>query len=38
MHYRTVHEDLIAAFPELGEPYRRLFDDWDNFQGDPPGQ
>jgi hypothetical protein len=38
MHYRTVHEDLLAAFPELREPYRRLFDDWDNFGGEPPGQ
>jgi hypothetical protein len=33
-----VHEDLVKAFPELGEPYRRLFEDWDNFQGQPPGQ
>jgi hypothetical protein len=38
MLYRTVHKGLLAAFPELREPYQRLFDDWDNFEGEPPGQ
>jgi hypothetical protein len=38
LRYRTVHEDLIAALPELRRPYERLFADWDNFQGEPPGQ
>jgi hypothetical protein len=38
LHYPTVHEDLIAAFPELSAPYERLFADWDNFEGQPPGQ
>ena len=38
MRYRTAHEDLIGTFPELRGPYRRLFDDWDDFQGEPPGQ
>jgi hypothetical protein len=38
LRYRTVHEDLVEAFPELGDPHRRLFDDWDNFGGEPPGQ
>ncbi len=38
MHFHTVHEDLLAAFPELREPYRPLFDDWDDFGGEPPGQ
>jgi hypothetical protein len=38
LFYRTVHQDLLAAFPELREPYQRLLDDWDNFEGEPPGQ
>ncbi|MGH3021309.1 MAG: hypothetical protein ACRDNR_14315, partial [Gaiellaceae bacterium] len=38
LRYRTVHEDLVDVLPELGEPYRRLFQDWDNFGGEPPGQ
>jgi hypothetical protein len=38
LRYRTVHEDLIAALPELRRPYQRLFDDWDDFGGEPPGQ
>ena len=38
MLYRRVHEDLLAAFPELRESYQRLFDDWGNFEGEPPGQ
>jgi hypothetical protein len=36
--FNMVHEDLLEAFPNLREPYRRLFDDWDNFEGEPPGQ
>lgn len=38
LRYGTVHEDLVEAIPELSEPYRRLFEDWDNFGGEPPGQ
>jgi hypothetical protein len=38
LRYRTVHEDLIAALPELRRPYERLFADWDDFDGEPPGQ
>jgi hypothetical protein len=38
LRYRTVHEDLLTALPELREPYERLFDDWDDFGGEPPGQ
>lgn len=38
LRYPTVHEDLLAGFPELAGPYRRLFEDWDNYGGEPPGQ
>jgi hypothetical protein len=38
LRYRTVHEDLIAALPALRRPYERLFSDWDDFDGEPPGQ
>jgi hypothetical protein len=38
LRYATVHEDLVAALPELAEPYARLFEDWDNFDSRPPGQ
>lgn len=38
LRYGTVHEDLVDAFTELREPYTRLFQDWDNFGGEPPGQ
>jgi hypothetical protein len=38
LRFSTVHEDLLAAFPELRAPYRRLFEDWDNYGGEPPGQ
>lgn len=38
LRYRTVHEQLIEALPELLRPYQRLFDDWDDFGGEPPGQ
>lgn len=40
MRYATVHEDLIAAFPELAEPHRRLVEDWldDDEEDEPPGQ
>ena len=38
LRYRTVHQDLIEALPELADPYRRLFEDWDNFGNEPPGQ
>ena len=38
LRYQTVHEDLIAGFPELAEPYRRLLDDWGNFGDEAPGQ
>src|SRR4051812_30601626 len=38
MHYRTVHEDLLAAFPGVSQPYQRLLDDWENYGGEPPGQ
>lgn len=36
--YRTAHEDLLAALPELRRPYERLIADWDDFDGKPPGQ
>jgi hypothetical protein len=38
LRYRTVHEDLLAALPDLRAPYQRLFDDWDTGGGEPPGQ
>jgi hypothetical protein len=38
LHYRTVHEDLIEALPELRRPYERLVEDWDGYGGEPPGQ
>jgi hypothetical protein len=38
MRFATVHEDMLRAVPELRDPYRRLFDDWDNFGGESPGQ
>jgi hypothetical protein len=38
LRYATVHEDLIEALPELRRPYERLFEDWNDFGGEPPGQ
>jgi hypothetical protein len=38
VRFATVHEDMLRAVPELREPCQRLFDDWDNFEGEPPGR
>jgi hypothetical protein len=38
LRFATVHEALLEALPELRPCYERLFDDWDNFGGEPPGQ
>jgi hypothetical protein len=38
LRFATVHEGLLEALPELRPCYQRLFDDWDNFGGESPGQ
>jgi len=38
LRFSTVHEAMLDALPELRPCYQRLFDDWDNFDGAPPGQ
>jgi len=38
LRYLSVHEALLTRFPELAAPCQRLFDDWDNYGGEPPGQ
>jgi hypothetical protein len=38
LRFATAHDALLEALPELRPCYQRLFDDWGNFGGEPPGQ
>ncbi len=38
LQYVKAHQAMLDALPELRPCYERLFNDWDNFGGEPPGE
>ena len=38
MRYAEAAEEMVRLLPELRPCYERLVRDWDNFDGEPPGQ